>query len=178
MYKDTLTNNLRKISRNDPFINEINGSIGLSLDNFGASITDFTNQIDISKATWSLPIYEKELGITIDISKSDAARREQIVSRLRGTGKIGAAEIKLIADSYTNGDVEITLDHGIAIQFSSVTGTPSNLDDLKTVIRTVTPAHLTIKYKFRYLLINEIHNIMTIDELQSTLLSKFAGRGV
>lgn len=69
MYKDTLTNNLHKLVRQDPLVNEINGSIGVSLDDFDERIGDFAKQIDIDTATWSLPVYEKELGIITDISK-------------------------------------------------------------------------------------------------------------
>ncbi|ULO09678.1 DUF2313 domain-containing protein [Paenibacillus sp. 19GGS1-52] len=155
MYKDTLTNNLHKIVRQDPLINEINGSIGITLDNFDEQMTDFSNQIDISTATWSLPVYEKELGIVTDITKTDAIRREQIMSRLKGMTKIGAAELKVIADSYAHGDVEITLDHGIVVEFTSVFGVPSNIEDLKAVLRSYAPAHIKMSYKFRYAFYSE-----------------------
>lgn len=152
MYKDILSNNLHKIVRIDPFVNEINGSIGLTMDNFDERIADFTNQIDINTATWGLPVYEKELGIITDISKTDEIRREQIVSRLRGMNKIGAAELKLVADSYSNGNVEITLNHGIVIEFTSILGIPSNINDLKNVLRSIAPAHIKISYKFRFVI--------------------------
>lgn len=155
MYKDSLTKNLHKLVRTDPLTNEINGSIGLTMDNFDEQMDDFTAQLDINTATWALPVYENELNIVTDVSKSLAERREQIVSMWRVTGKTGAAEIKLVADSYTHGDVEVYLDNGITVEFTNVYGVPSNIDDLKKVVRAMTPAHLRVNYVFRFALYSD-----------------------
>ena len=39
----------------------------------------------------------------------------------------------------------------------------------------VKPAHLAIVYTFRYLLIKDIHEVMTLSEVEATTLKKFAG---
>ncbi|MNB98372.1 hypothetical protein D3C75_456210 [compost metagenome] len=155
MYKDNLTKNLHKLVRNDPLTNEINGSIGLSMDNFDEQMDDFIAQIDINTATWALPVYEKELGIVTDINKAITERREQVISRWRVTGKTGAAEIKLVADSYLNGDVEVVLDNGVTIEFTSIYGVPTGIEDLKKVLHSIVPAHLRVNYTFRYALYSE-----------------------
>lgn len=174
MYKDTLSNNLHKIVRLDPLVNEINGSVGLTLDNFDERMTDFANQIDISKATWGLPIYEKELQIVTDIAKPLDERRSNIISKLRVTGKTGAAEIKIVADSWSNGAVDVRLENGVTIQFNGALGLPSNVVDLKNVVRSIVPAHLKINYEFRFLLISEIVP-KTIAQMSILTLSNFAG---
>lgn len=148
--KEQLLGSLHKIVRHDPYTNELFGSVGLSLDNFDEEMKSLLDQLNIDTATWALTVYERELGLKTDVSKSPEERRSLIKSKLRGTGKIGAAQIKLVADSYSNGDVEVTLDNGIHIEFTSVYGIPSNMADLKAIIREIAPAHLEIEYVFRF----------------------------
>lgn len=138
-------------------------------------LDDILNQVNVDTATWGLDIYEKELNIKKDISKSYEERRSLIKSKLRGIGKVDKALIKLVADSYTNGHVDVKFDNNIKIKFNSLYGIPSNLDDLKTAINEIKPAHLRILYEFSYLLIEDIHDSMTINELQNKQLNLFAG---
>lgn len=149
--KDQLVRNMHRVVRGDPLTNEIHGSIGLSLDNFDADMEMLLAQLNIDTATWALAVYEKELALKTDVSKTIDDRRSLIKSKLRGTGKIGAAQIKIVADSYSNGDVDVTLEYGgIDIEFTSVYGIPSNMEDLKKIIREIAPAHLEINYMFRF----------------------------
>ena len=173
---EALNRNLHKIVREDPLTNAINGTIGLSMDNFDDKMNDFVAQLNIDTATWALAIYEKELGIKTDISKPLDERRSVIKSKLRGTGKIGAAQIKIVADAYSNGNVEVKFDKAIYLKFNSFYGVPKNLDDLKRAVREVAPAHLVIIYEFKYLLIRDVNNVMTFNELKQTPFSKFAFR--
>ena len=52
---------------------------------------------------------------------------------------------------------------------------PTDLEDLYAALDEVKPAHLAIVYTFRYLLIKDIHEVMTLKEVESTTLRKFAG---
>lgn len=170
--KDQLVRNMHRVVRGDPLTNEIHGSIGLSLDNFDAEMELLLAQLNIDTATWALAVYEKELGLKTDVSKTLDDRRSLIKSKLRGTGKIGAAQIKVVADSYSNGDVEVTLDNGIHIEFSSIYGVPSNMADLKKIIREIAPAHLEINYVFRYHTYEEMAATgLTYEELTATGLT-------
>ncbi|NGM81279.1 DUF2313 domain-containing protein [Paenibacillus sp. 7124] len=172
MYKDTLTKNLHKLVRTDSLTNEINGSIGLTMDNFDERMDDFSAQLDIDTATWALPVYENELGIVTDVIKSLTERREQIVSMWRVTGKTGAAEIKLVANSYTHGDVDVYLDNGVTVEFTNMYGVPSNIDDLKKVVRAMTPAHLRVNYVFKYYTYAEMKTTgLTYEQIAQTGLT-------
>ncbi|MED5017939.1 DUF2313 domain-containing protein [Paenibacillus chibensis] len=171
-----LVGSLHKIVREDPFIGALTGSIGLSLDNFDAKMNDLLAQLNIDTATWGLKIYEKELGLKTDISKPLEDRRSVIKSKIRGTGKIGALQIKIVADAYSNGNVEVSFDKAIVIKFNGFYGVPKNLDDLKNAVREIAPAHLVIRYDFKYLLIRDINNVMTFDQLKQVPFSKLAFR--
>ena len=50
-----------------------------------------------------------------------------------------------------------------------------NLEDLKSAIEEIKPAHLAVAYAFNYLLIRDIHDVMTMGQLGQTPLNKFAG---
>lgn len=114
------------------------------------AIADLNAQLSVDTATWGLVIYETELGIPIELNKPYSDRRSVIKSKERGTGKVDAALIKLVADSYSNGDVDINFDGRIHIIFTSVVGTPPNMQDLKNAIEEIKPAHLAVVYLLLY----------------------------
>ncbi|MNW48908.1 hypothetical protein D3C74_262990 [compost metagenome] len=71
--------------------------------------------------------------------------------------------------------VEVSFsDSTIHIRFTSILGTPNNLNDLYTTLDEIKPSHLRISYAFAYLLIKDIR-IMTLAEIENTILDKFAG---
>ncbi|GIP17756.1 hypothetical protein J40TS1_33980 [Paenibacillus montaniterrae] len=176
MRKEQIIRSLHKILRSDPFVNDMAGSVGKKLDDTDKEIVVYQEQIDIQKATWAIPLYEYELGIPTDLSKSLADRRAVILAKMRGdSGKIGAEEIKVISDSWTNGNVEVGFSEStIKIKFTSGLGTPENIPDLQEALEAAIPAHLKISFSFRYLLIKEVQ-AMTIAQMDSTTLDKFAG---
>jgi hypothetical protein len=163
------------VLRKDKVIQGIINSSNKQFDIRNTNIEDVKNQLNIETATWGLEIYEKGLKIQTDLRKSLNERRAVIKSRLRGSGKIGQLQIKLVADSYTNGNVIVSFNGHIVVKFTSVRGIPSNLDDLKVVLEDVRPAHLRIDYEFSYLLIKEINNVLTLNQVEQVTLDNFAG---
>jgi len=115
------------------------------------AIADLQAQLSVDTATWALTIYETELGITIDSSKPLSERRAVIKSKMRGTGQVDAALIKLVVDSWTNGDVDVSFANStITITFTSVVGIPENINDVEIAIEEIKPAHLAVLYVFLY----------------------------
>ncbi|MED3549951.1 putative phage tail protein [Cytobacillus praedii] len=142
---------------------------------FNASIQDIKKQLLIDTATWGLAIFEKELNIKTDLNKPLSERRSVIKSKLRGSGKVDHILIKIVADAYSNGDVVVSFNGHIVVKFTSLYGIPPNLDDVKAALEDIKPAHLAIDYEFRYLLIKDIHNVLTLEQMEQTQLNKFAG---
>lgn len=147
---------MHKIVRRDPLTINLTGAIGGAADRFDGRMDDYRDQIDVDKATWALSIYEKDLGLPIDVKKPLDERRSIIKGRWRSTGKVGAAEIKLVAESWANGEVDVQFDGEIHITFISTRGVPANIDDIKDAINEIVPAHLAITYKFTYLQWSEL----------------------
>jgi len=150
----------------------------LEINNTNSSIKDIVNQCFIDTATWGLAYWESFLGITTDLSKDISYRRTVAKSKIRGQGTVTVSMLQNVANSFNNGKVTITEHPSIysfEVKFSSVIGIPPNLQDLKDALEQIKPAHLVVTYTYSYLLIKDIDQIMTINQLESTLLNKFAG---
>jgi len=175
LYSDNLKNNVAASVGNSNTFSGIYNAQGIELDTLFSNIDDINAQFDVDTATWGLDIYEKELAITTDYTKLFDYRRSVIKSKNRGNGKLDATMIKLVCDAFTNGDVQITFDGIIHVNFTSIKGVPPNMDDLKNAVEQIKPAYLLLDYLYSFLLIKDIEGVMTLDQLQNTKLGLFAG---
>jgi len=122
-------------------------------EKLNADVYDVLAQFYIETATWGLTRWERIFGIITDISKSYEHRREVLLSRLRGVGAVSAELIESVASAYGNGDVAVTADvpaYTITITFVSEYGVPAQINELQSAVRDITPAHLAIKYVFKF----------------------------
>jgi hypothetical protein len=168
-----MINQLQPFQRKSLIYKALFDTEGIQFENRDAAITDLNLQLSVDTATWALAIYETELGIDVIPSKPCSERRSVIKSKMRGTGKVDALLIKIVADSYSNGDVDVIFDGSIRITFANVVGIPPNLGDLKNAIEEIKPAHLAVVYQFRYLTIAEVE-AMTLYEIEYTTLGYLA----
>jgi hypothetical protein len=175
LYSDTLKAYFPPNIQDSKIFSEIFNADGKAFDNVYAKIADLQLQFSVDTATWALDIYEKDLGIKTDYTKSYDDRRSVINSKQRGNGKLTNTLIKIVCDAFTNGDVQVTFDGTIHVKFTSVVGTPPNMNDLKNAVEQIKPAFILLEYLYSYLLIKEIDGVMTLDQLQATPLNKFAG---
>lgn len=151
---------------------------GRELDDLYLALDDTLAQFFVRSATWALERWEVELGISIDLAKPLEQRRSVVESKLRGSGEFSGRLIKNVAEAYNGGKVDVTFqpsEWGFTVKFIDTIGIPPNLEDLKKAIEDIKPAHLSVEYKFKYLLIKDIHEKTILKEMEQTLLSKFAG---
>lgn len=154
------------------------GTENEEVEQLSATIDEVLEQFYVDTATWGLSHWERICGIPIDESKPVEQRRSVIKSKLRGIGTVTVALIKNVAESWYNGEVEVTEQpslYTVKIKFISKLGFPSNLADIQNALREIIPAHLAINFEFSYLLIKDVHNVMTLSQLEATTLDKFAG---
>lgn len=150
---------------------------GSELDALYQALNEAADQFYVRTATWGLDRWEVELGIPTDRTKPLDQRRAVIESKLRGAGTFTGRLVKSVAEAYDGGTVEVSFQHALwsfTVSFIDTIGIPPNLNDLKSVINEIKPAHMNAVYEFRFLLIRDIHNVMTFNQLQQTLYSKFA----
>lgn len=141
-----------------------------------AAVYDVLNQFFIDTATWGLANWERVCGIVTDPAKPIEQRRAVVKSKLRGIGTVTVALIKNVAESFVNGEVEVTENvapYTIGIRYVSAIGVPDNIADIQRALREIIPAHLAISYSFRYLTVSQV-GAMTVGVLQTMKLNKFA----
>lgn len=112
---------------------------------------DVTAQLCVETATWGLSSWETALGIPVDEDKPLDFRRSRIRGKLRGNGVTTVAMIQNVAESYSNGAVEVTeypAQYKLEIKFVGTFGIPPNMDDLTQTLRDILPAHLEWVYVF------------------------------
>ena len=117
------------------------------------SIEDLVNNLYVNTATWGLDYFEEELGLQTDKSKSYEERRERIKAKKRGNGTTTIKMIKDTALAFDCGEVEITEmynDYMFKLKFVSEKGRPKNLDDFKSAIDEIKPAHLAYILEFMF----------------------------
>lgn len=121
---------------------------------------DLVKQARPSTATWGMSFYEKELGITPDETKPLEQRLSVIRAKRRGRSTTKIEMLKNMAAGFYNGDIEV-VDHikqfWVEIKFMSDTGMPPNIEDLKSVVAEVIPAHLEVTYVIFY----NTHNVLS-----------------
>lgn len=152
-----LLNLLPELYAASPETVDLQNAFGQEIAKAQAARDDFILQLNTETATWGLSLWEALYGITPDISKSYEYRRTRIVSKMRGAGTTTAALIQNVAESFSNGDVEIievAAEYRFDVKFVGTLGIPPNMDDLTAAIEQIKPAHLAYAYIFIYMVWN------------------------
>lgn len=151
---------------------------GAEMDALYAALNETLEQFFVKTASWGLDRWEAELGISIDRNKPIEQRRAVIESKLRGAGTFSGRLVRSVAEAYNGGTVGVSFqpeEWAFTVQFKDTLGIPPNLADLTDVIEEIKPAHLAVRFEFKYLLIRDVDQTMKIRELEQVLLNKFAG---
>jgi Uncharacterized protein conserved in bacteria (DUF2313). len=174
MFKEDLLNSSHKLYRQDPLVNSIYEAIGDEFGILASDLQDNLNQFDFTKMTWGIPILENLLDFKVNSNNAIEDQRSQLMSKWRSNGKVDVLLLQNITNSWKNGDAKVDFDNGeIEVQFIGEYGIPQDLDGLKQALELTKPAQFKIVYSFRYLTVDEVQN-MTIEQLEQTLISKFA----
>lgn len=135
-------------------IRSVLASIGQSTGSMMADIKDVLNQCFVDTATWGLKYWEQYLEIPVNESKPVSYRRSVIKAKLRGAGTTTKAKVQETAESFENGDVEVSVvpaENKVRIKFTGIYGTPPNINDFDKAINQIIPAHLLVEYLYTYL---------------------------
>lgn len=177
MIKEVALKSIHWLIAKDPWTQAVFEATGIQFDVQAQRIVDIYNFNDFDKLSAKyLELYEAMLGIPTDESKSLADRRAYVWAMWNKSTPPTKEAIQAICDAWMNGECEVAAGAGyVEITFNSVMGVPSDLDTLKKALLDVLPAHLEVIWGFKYLLIQDIHGVMTLTEIEETPLSYFAG---
>ena len=142
-----------------------------------ADADEAAQQMFLDSMTWALAIEERIAGITPAAGAGVEERRSVLQAKWRSaTGKCDVDLIQRVCDSWQNGEVDVDFADGeIVLRFVGAYGVPDAdaLAALKAAVQEVIPAHLAVKYLYRYLLVREV-SAMTVSELQTHTIDEFA----
>ncbi len=86
---------------------EFQGALNTQTEKLMDTKDDLLLQLHVATATWGLALWEKALGLDIDVSKEYEYRRSRVESKLRSQGVTTKAMIQNVATSFSNGIVDI-----------------------------------------------------------------------
>lgn len=138
---------------NSTEVNELQNAFDVLLSAAHLDKDDFLAQSQLQSATWGLSMWETAYGIAVDILKSYDDRRSAIMSKMRSTGTTTTDMIKNVAESFSNGLVDILeypSEYRFEVKFTGTLGIPPNMSDLTVAIDEIKPAHLAYAYVYIY----------------------------
>ena len=154
-----LINKLPSFYDND-ITRPIQNSFTVEADLINDKVDKTLEQFFVDSATYGLDKWEKMLGISknnFDIQ----TRRENIKAKMRSRGTTTVSVIKNICEAYSNGIVEVIVNHSdysFIIDFVGTIGIPKAFAELDKAIEEIKPAHLAHSYKFNYNTHSDISN--------------------
>ena len=130
----------------------IQDSLNVESNSINDEVDNILNQFFVDCATFGLDYWERMLGIPKNNYDNDT-RRENIKAKMRSRGTATVSVIKNICEAYSNGIVEIIVNHSdysFVIDFVGSIGVPKAFAELDKVIEEIKPCHLAHSYKFNF----------------------------
>ena len=155
----SLINKLPSFYEND-ITRPIQDSFTVEADSINNEVENTLNQFYVDSATFGLDKWEKMLGISKN-TFDHVTRRENIKAKMRSRGTTTVDVIKNICEAYSNGIVEIIVNHSdysFIIDFVGTIGIPKAFAELDKTIEEIKPCHLAHSYKFNYNTHNDLSN--------------------
>lgn len=119
----------------------------MTLENF------ISYAIPIMFNEFTIPVWEKWLGLFQEATWTLQDRIERIIYTINSNQSCTEQFLKEQANIFTNGEISIEQQfalYNFIIQFTSMIGTPPNIDNFRQMVDINKPAHLTYDIKYRY----------------------------
>ena len=172
----TLKSKLHKYERKTVFVADLFGAIYLKLQELEDYIQEVKKQFFFDTVTFLLSWYEELLGITPRENADIDERRSTVRARWRASGKNTLKLIRGVCESWKNGEVEVSFEGGkIKLNFVGAYGIPDDMTNLMKTLEEVKPAHIGYSIVYKYLLIEDIHEVLKLEELEELRIEEFAG---
>lgn len=165
-----------KFLKKDIVFNDFMKAVCFALEDAENAITETKNNFFFDKMNLKAILFMEELlKITPTNTQTLENRRDVIRARWRSYGHNSISLIQNVCNSWKNGEVEADFINGkIQLKFIGEYGVPEDLQDLINAINVIKPSHLAYYLIYKYLLIENIHEVMTLEELESHTLDQFA----
>lgn len=175
-FKDKILKLLNKVYREDEYTQELLKPLDKQINNINDVIEAITNNFFFDKLNESgCKWYEKLLNITPQANQTLEDRRSSIQLKWLSNSHNDIELIQLFCDVWKNGNIVVDFVNGkIQLTFVNEYGIPEDLDILLQSLELIKPAHLAYYLIYKYLLIKDIHEVKTIDEMEDIIINMFA----
>lgn len=151
MWRDELMGMLPKLYRDDPWLLQVLGAAGDTLDRLEKQLAELHENRYFDGMTFALPIWEQILAVLARKNATDDDRRAALRAKWLTCRKADRELLQAIADSWMEDTVEVGFDAGyILLDIIAFDAVMENLDALLQTIESVKPAHLPIKTTISY----------------------------
>lgn len=119
----------------------------MTLENF------ISYAIPIMFNEFTIPVWEKWLSLSQETTWTLQDRIERIIYTINSNQSCTEQFLEEQANIFTNGEIAIEQQfalYNFIIQFTSMIGTPPNVDNFRQMVDINKPAHLTYDIKYRY----------------------------
>jgi len=154
------------------FFNAVNSALA-DLEN---AINELKDDFFFNTMTLDAVVFmEKLLKITPFQSQTLENRQDAIRAKWRSSGHNSIILIRNVCESWKRGEIEADFINGkIQIKFVGEYGIPDDMTALINAINEIKPAHLAYFIIYKYLLIKDIHEVKTINQMQTLTIRQFA----
>ena len=119
-------------------------------------------------------VSRNEAIIEYELSASVEERRKKIQAKWLQNAHNCIALLQSVVDAWKENEATVDFVDGyIDINFYNTYGVPDYIDTLYELIEEVKPAHLGVRYKFRRLLIEDIHEVKSIEQMENITIDQF-----
>lgn len=141
-------------------------AIGTILDKMDEWTGSLQDQVLPQTATWSIPYWEQQYGITSDPRLSTEQRRINILQRCRNKGQINPKRMEDILTTISGYATEITENVAKNTFLITINGYIADLTQVKEAIREMKPAHLIYQIAMAELTVleHETHGAILVTE--------------
>lgn len=175
MLLTALINKLHKYDRKSQFVYDLFYAVHKKLAEVHEYIKNLKNEFFFDTLNLSIPSYEKLMKLTPFADATKEERQSAIWARWLANGKNTTKLIQDICNTWKNGETEVHFKGGkLEIKFIGDYGIPNNFQALLNEIETIKPAHIGYSILFKYLLIENIHNVKTLAEMEKISLEQFS----
>lgn len=171
-----LINKLNRLYRNDDFLKALFNAVNKEIEKLQNLTDEANDQFFFDKLTLMLEFYENLLGLTPTALQTIDDRRSAVQARWKASGHNYIGLLQKIAESWKKGETIIDfIDGHIHIEFTNIYGVPADLNTLLKSFESTKPAHIGYSYKFKYLLKENIHNLMTKTQMETHRKNEYTG---
>ena len=145
-------------------------SADAELSRLSGSAKDTAAQMTVRTADRLLSRYENDLSIVPRECETPEERRGRILSRICGRGVVTADTLKTVVETFVDGVVKVTekpSENTVTVTFITCKGEPARMEEIKTAVNEIIPAHLAVEWVYTYRTWNDVLSIGTWDDVSA-----------